>query len=182
LTISDRNLPLEAAVDLEKMRETLELVVEQSKTIGADKSKSADAMALLEEATTTRVNLAKDDYDAKRWKDAVSDAREQLTSRAASSTPLPKRRRLKLPQFRRTLSLRQTLRASRNLRTVKPNDSATLFKPVSNDTAADQPNTPGASNNKPAADPVAANIGAANTSKRKRKRAKEQSKTPELEQ
>lgn len=80
LTVSDRNLPLEAAVDLEKMRETLELVVEHSKTIGKEKHKTADALALLEEATNSRSSLAKDDYDAKRWKDEVVDAREVLAS------------------------------------------------------------------------------------------------------
>ncbi|HEX8287372.1 MAG TPA: TonB family protein [Pyrinomonadaceae bacterium] len=80
LTVSDRNLPLEAAVDLEKMRETLELVVEHSKTIGKEKDKTADALALLEEATNSRSSLAKDDYDAKRWKDEVVDARELLAS------------------------------------------------------------------------------------------------------
>ena len=80
LTVSDRSLPLEASVDVEKMRETLELVVEHSKTIGKEKDKTANAMALLEEATNSRSNLAKDDYDAKRWKDEIGDAREQLAS------------------------------------------------------------------------------------------------------
>jgi TonB family protein len=80
LTVSDRNLPLEASVDIDKMRETLELVVEHSKIIGKEKDKTANAMALLEEATNSRSNLAKDDYDAKRWKDEIGDAREQLAS------------------------------------------------------------------------------------------------------
>ena len=80
LSVSDRNLPLEAAVDIQKMRDTLELVIEQSKIIGKDKNQTAGAMALLEEATNTRGSLAKDDYDAKRWKDEVGDAREELAN------------------------------------------------------------------------------------------------------
>ncbi|HQU82202.1 MAG TPA: energy transducer TonB [Pyrinomonadaceae bacterium] len=80
LSVQDRNLPLEATVDIEKMRETLETVIEQSKKIGADKAKTADAMALLEEATASRGIIARDDYDAKRWKEEVGDAREMLTS------------------------------------------------------------------------------------------------------
>lgn len=80
LTISDRNLPLEATVDVEKMRETLELVIEQSKTLGNDKNKTANAMALLEEATNSRGALARDDFDARRWKEEVGDAREQLAN------------------------------------------------------------------------------------------------------
>lgn len=78
LNISDRNLPLEAANDLEQMRETLEQVVSQSKELGADKNKSAGAMALLEEASNSRSMMARDDYDARRWKEEIGDAREQM--------------------------------------------------------------------------------------------------------
>ena len=80
LSVSDRNLPLEAITDVEKMRETLELVVEQSKVLGKDKTKTSDAMSLLEEATNARGGLARDDFDASRWKNEISDAREQLAN------------------------------------------------------------------------------------------------------
>lgn len=80
LSVSDRNLPLEAVTDVEKMRETLELVVEQSKILGREKAKTSDAMALLEEATNARGGLARDDFDASRWKNEISDAREQLAN------------------------------------------------------------------------------------------------------
>ncbi|HEY0428376.1 MAG TPA: TonB family protein [Pyrinomonadaceae bacterium] len=78
LSVADRNLPVEATQDLDKMRQTLETVVEQSKTLGKDKTQTANAMALLEEATAARGALAKDDYDANRWKNEAADAREQL--------------------------------------------------------------------------------------------------------
>lgn len=78
LTIGDRNLPLEAVNDVERMRETLELVIAQAKENGKDAAKAATAMGLLEEATTSRSALARDDYDAKRWKDEVADSREEL--------------------------------------------------------------------------------------------------------
>lgn len=80
LSVSDRSLPLEAAVDLEKMRETLELIIEQSKVLGKEKNRSPDAMALLEESTGARGSLAKDDYDATRWKNEAADAREMMAS------------------------------------------------------------------------------------------------------
>ncbi len=80
LSVADRNLPVEAAADVQKMRETLELVVTQSKVLGKDKDKTANAMALLEEATSARSSLAKDDYDANRWKNEAADARELLAS------------------------------------------------------------------------------------------------------
>ncbi|CAN5434233.1 hypothetical protein BH10ACI3_BH10ACI3_30090 [soil metagenome] len=80
LSVSDRTLPLEALNDLEKMRETLEIVITQSKEIGADKAKSADGMMMLEEASNSRGMLARDDYDARHWKDEVADTREQMAS------------------------------------------------------------------------------------------------------
>ena len=78
LNISDRNLPLEALVDVDKMRETLEIVVNQTKELGADKKEKNLAMPLMEEALNARVALAKDDYDANRWKLEVADARETM--------------------------------------------------------------------------------------------------------
>lgn len=80
LNVSDRTLPLEATNDLEKMRETLELVITQSKEIGKDKVKTPDAMALLEEASTSRSMLARDDYDARRWSEEMADTREGLAN------------------------------------------------------------------------------------------------------
>ena len=78
LNIADRNLPLEALVDVDKMRETLEIVVTQTKELGADKKQSDKAMPLLEEATNARVSLAKDEYDANLWRREVSEARESV--------------------------------------------------------------------------------------------------------
>jgi TonB family protein len=80
LSISDRTLPLEATNDLEKMRETLELVITQAKDIGKEKAKTPNAMALLEEASSSRSMLARDDYDARRWRDEVADTREAITN------------------------------------------------------------------------------------------------------
>lgn len=80
LSVSDRTLPLEATNDLEKMRETLEIVITQSKEIGTNKTRAADAMMLLEEASSSRRMLARDDYDSRRWTDEVADTREKMAS------------------------------------------------------------------------------------------------------
>lgn len=78
LTVSDVNLPKEAVADVDKMREMLEMVVTQSKELGANQSQTANAMVLLEEASASRSNLARDQFDAKRWKETLADAREDL--------------------------------------------------------------------------------------------------------
>lgn len=78
LNVTDRTLPLEVLNDLEKMRETVEAVIEQSKENGGDRPKADAALALLEESTTVRSALARDDYDARRWTDEAADSREQI--------------------------------------------------------------------------------------------------------
>jgi TonB family protein len=80
LSVNDRNLPLEALTDLEKMRETVELVITQSKEMSDDKAKTSTALMLMEEATNARVAISRDDYDARRWRDAVADSREQVAN------------------------------------------------------------------------------------------------------
>jgi len=80
LNPSDRMLPLEAINDLEKMRETLEIVVNQAKELSKDKIKSPDALAMLEEASTSRSMIARDDYDASKWQNQVADFREDLAN------------------------------------------------------------------------------------------------------
>jgi hypothetical protein len=62
------------------MRETVEMVVTHSKNLSDNKKLTSDTMALLEEASFTRSGLARDEYDAKRWRDQVADAREQLSA------------------------------------------------------------------------------------------------------
>ena len=80
LNVMDRNLPLEALADLDKMRETVELVITQSKELSTDKAKAGMAMGLLEEATTSRALISRDDYDARRWRDNLADSREAMAS------------------------------------------------------------------------------------------------------
>lgn len=78
LNVSNPSLPEEAAADLRKMRSILELVISQSKEMGKSRTTMDSALALLEGATAARSNLAKDPYDANRWKTEVIDAREML--------------------------------------------------------------------------------------------------------
>ncbi len=77
---TNRLLPLEALNDLQNMRETLELVITEAKDIGQTPAKTKEAMAILEEATGSRAMLARDEYDAKRWRDEVGDTREAMTT------------------------------------------------------------------------------------------------------
>ncbi len=80
LSLNDRNLPIEAVADLEKMRETLELIIKQSEELGDAKKQPAESFAMVEEASTARNTMARDDFDSTRWKTKIADTRERMAN------------------------------------------------------------------------------------------------------
>ena len=80
LSVSDRNLPLEAVNDAEQMRALLETLIAQAREMSIDKGRSSLMMPLLEEAVAARGSLGRDDYDTRRWRDEMADTRELLVN------------------------------------------------------------------------------------------------------
>jgi TonB family protein len=93
------DLPAEAHSDIDQLRGLLERVVEQAKTLhseqikgGNEGTRGLDAAALLEDAATVRMRLARHDEDRARWQSEVSEARQHLFSsemRIASISEIP---------------------------------------------------------------------------------------------
>jgi protein TonB len=87
------------AGDIEQLRELLEHVVEQAKSLhdeqvkrGNEGTRGLDAAALLEDAATVRMRIARHDQDRARWQSEVSEARQYLFSsemRIASISEIP---------------------------------------------------------------------------------------------
>ncbi len=84
LNVLDAKLPKEADADLDKMRGLLELVVKQTEDLGASIKQTEDSMALIEESSAARSNIARDEYDASRWKTKIIDAREKMATSRSS--------------------------------------------------------------------------------------------------
>jgi protein TonB len=91
----------EANGDMELLRGLLEKVVAQAKALheeqekGGESTKGMDAAALLEDAATVRMRIARADDDRARWQSEVSDARQHLFSsemRIASISDVPSTR------------------------------------------------------------------------------------------
>lgn len=91
-------LPAEANGDLEQLRALLEQVIAQAKSLheeqtkGGASSRGLDAAALLEDAATVRMRIARHGQDRATWQTEVSEARQQLFSsemRIASISALP---------------------------------------------------------------------------------------------
>lgn len=129
LTVTDRSLPTEASGDLDKMRETLEKVVEQSKTLSKDVKQTSNASMLLEETSNARSLLARDDYDAQRWKNEVADSREML---ANSRSKVLNATNEAMPET--TTAVSNTTVASNNPAVVPTTNVPTNTLPVPNNT------------------------------------------------
>jgi TonB family protein len=84
LNVADPNMPVEVSAELEKMRGTLELVVNQAKELSDGNKRSSEAFGLLEEVTNVRSVMSRDAYDSTRWKNEVADARERLSNSQAT--------------------------------------------------------------------------------------------------
>jgi TonB family protein len=92
-------LPADAAGDVENLRGLLERVVDQARALhaeqvkgGSDGTRGLDAAALLEDAATVRMRIARHDQDRAQWQAQVSEARQHLfasETRVASISPVP---------------------------------------------------------------------------------------------
>jgi TonB family protein len=85
INIADRSLPPEALYDLDHLRQLLERIAEQAKDICDEDAKRTDAVALMEDVSSLRATLARDDEDRTRWQQECANARQKL---AASETRL----------------------------------------------------------------------------------------------
>jgi protein TonB len=92
-------LPAEAAGDVEQLRGVLDRVAEQARALhaeqlkgGTDGARGLDAAALLEDAATVRMRIARHDQDRAHWQAEVSEARQHLfasETRIASISQIP---------------------------------------------------------------------------------------------
>lgn len=94
INIADKELPAEAASDLDHMRMLLERVAEQAHEMSSQNEKSFDALGLLEEAANMRIALARNNQERLQWQREVADARQRLAAsetRIASLSRVPVR-------------------------------------------------------------------------------------------
>ncbi|MFL6231202.1 MAG: TonB family protein, partial [Pyrinomonadaceae bacterium] len=90
LDVSDPALPPESDTHLDRLRKLIEHVVEQGRQLRDENPRDIDAAALLENATSARLLLARNEAERGQWLREVADVRQRLTGveRAAPSTTL----------------------------------------------------------------------------------------------
>ena len=80
INIADKELPPEAANDIEHMRMLLERVAEQAREMCSQNEKSLDALGLMEEVAGVRGTLARNSQDRLKWQREVTGARQKLAA------------------------------------------------------------------------------------------------------
>lgn len=80
LNPTDPNLPVEANTDLERVRGMLERIIAQAREISKEAGRSYDALALLEDALNTRLQVSRNDEDQAKWQTEYLTAREKMAS------------------------------------------------------------------------------------------------------
>ncbi len=98
INVADADLPAEAVGDLDQLRGLLERLVEHAKTMRGEEdakstaARSTETTALLEDAASVRLRLARNDPERTRWQGEVSEARQRLVAsetRIASISSVP---------------------------------------------------------------------------------------------
>lgn len=92
INITDKELPGEAASDLNHMRMLLERIAEQAREMCRQDEKCFDALGLLEEAASMRGSLARNNQERLQWQREVADVRQKLAAsetRIAASSGVP---------------------------------------------------------------------------------------------
>jgi protein TonB len=87
LEVTDANLPQEATTHLERLRKLVETVVAQGRQLHGENAKNIDAAALLENASSTRVLLARSDAERDQWQREVAQVRQRLAASNARVAP-----------------------------------------------------------------------------------------------
>lgn len=92
INIADKELPLEAASDLDHVRMLLDRIAEQARELSSQNEKGFDALGLLEEVATVRGTLARNKQERLQWQQEIAQVREKLAAsemRIASVANLP---------------------------------------------------------------------------------------------
>lgn len=88
INVADKELPTEATTDLDRLRLLLERIADQAKEISGQDAKSTEAVALLEDAASVRLTLARDSEERQQWRRETASARQRLSASETSVASL----------------------------------------------------------------------------------------------
>lgn len=88
INVADKDLPGEALSDLDRMRTLLERIAHQAREMSAGETKASAAAALLEDVSSLRASLARNNDERQQWQREMASARQKLSAEEARMTPV----------------------------------------------------------------------------------------------
>lgn len=88
INVADKDLPADAISDLDRLRALLERIADQARQMSAEETKATAATALLEDVSSLRASLARNNKERQQWQDEMASARQKLSGEEARMTPV----------------------------------------------------------------------------------------------
>lgn len=88
INVADKDLPADAISDLDRLRTLLERIADQARQMSAEETKSTAAAALLEDVSSLRASLARNNQERQQWQGEMASARQKLSAEETRMTPM----------------------------------------------------------------------------------------------
>jgi TonB family protein len=88
ISLADKELPPDALSDLDRMRTLLERIAAQARQMTEEDEKATAAAALLEDVSSLRGSLARNNQERQQWQREMASARQKLSAEEARMTPV----------------------------------------------------------------------------------------------
>lgn len=88
INVADKDLPADAISDLDRLRTLLERIADQARRMSAEETKSTAAAALLEDVSSLRASLARNNQERQQWQGEMASARQKLSAEETRMTPM----------------------------------------------------------------------------------------------
>ena len=134
INVADKDLPADAISDLDRLRTLLERIADQARQMAADDTRASAAAALLEDISSLRASLARNNQERQQWQTEMAQARQKLSGEVARMTPASAT--VNRP---RTTPARADNTGSSAARAATPNNPTASGPPVATNTVAEKP-------------------------------------------
>ncbi len=88
INVADKDLPSDAISDLDRLRTLLERISDQARQMAAEETRATAAAALLEDISSLRASLARNNQERQQWQSEMAAARQKLSGEEARMTPV----------------------------------------------------------------------------------------------
>lgn len=88
INVADKDLPTDAINDLDRLRALLERIADQARQMSAEETRASASAALLEDVSSLRASLARNNQERQQWQREMASARQKLSAEEARITPV----------------------------------------------------------------------------------------------